>query len=110
MHTPAELAFSRRLKRLRLTDDEGRTSEIDYRLLRANSPSAETRGHGASKKPSQPETVPDDIDVTAAEPVGHYAVRLTFNDGHRTGLYTWDLLTKLAAMSDAHAAHDPAPE
>ena len=54
------------------------------------------RGHGAGPRPPQP-PVPDDISVTKADPVGRYAVRIHFSDGHSSGLYTWQYLRELAA-------------
>ena len=57
-------------------------------------PSAEVRGHGSGPKPDQP-PVPEDISVIGAEPVGRYAVRIRFSDGHDSGLYTWKFLREL---------------
>ena len=83
--------------------DRGRTLEIGYaggesfalssEYLRVESPSAEVKGHG----PGQEVTVPGKRNVTILklEPVGHYAVRIIFDDGHSTGLYTWRYLREL---------------
>ena len=67
--------------------------------LRVESPSAEVKGHG----PGQEVTVPGKRHVTISglEPVGHYAVRIIFNDGHSTGLYTWAFLRELGRTHDA---------
>jgi DUF971 family protein len=92
---PLKLRFSTGEARLRVRFDDGEEGEIDYRTLRANSPSAEVRGHGAGPAPPQP-PIPEDISVTRAEPVGRYAVRIHFSDGHSSGLYTWPLLYRLA--------------
>ena len=56
------------------------------------------QGHGAGPKPVQP-PVPADISVERAEPVGRYAVRIIFSDGHSSGLYTWDLLKRLTTAA-----------
>lgn len=68
---------------------------MPFKKLRENSPSAEVQGHGAGPKPPQA-PVPDTIMVERAEPVGRYAVRIIFSDGHSTGLYTWALLKELS--------------
>ena len=59
-------------------------------LLRVESPSAEVQGHGAGQKttPSGKQAVT----ISRVEPVGNYAIRLVFSDGHDTGIYSWDLL------------------
>jgi DUF971 family protein len=56
------------------------------------------QGHGSGPKPVQP-PVPADIRVERAEPVGRYAVRIIFSDGHSSGLYTWDLLKRLTTAA-----------
>lgn len=92
---PETLTFRRGSKQLAIRFETGETGSIDYKRLRENSPSAEVRGHGAGPRPPQP-PVPEEIDVLRAEPVGRYAVRIVFSDGHDTGLYTWPLLYSLA--------------
>jgi len=61
-------------------------------------PAAENKGHGNSPPPPRA-PIPDDIGVIKAEPTGRYAVRIEFTDGHKTGLYTWELLKKLGAQA-----------
>ncbi len=92
---PSRLVFRRQAGELRIEFDDGQTGVIAYPALRRASPSAEVRGHGSAPPPPQP-PVPEDIQVIAAEPVGRYAVRIRFSDGHSTGLYTWSLLRALA--------------
>jgi DUF971 family protein len=92
---PVRLEFQRSAQALAISFDDGAAGIIPYRTLRVESPSAEVRGHGSGPRPPQP-PVPDDISVLRAEPVGRYAVRLHFSDGHNTGLYTWALLRTLA--------------
>ena len=91
---PTELKFKTKSRAVAVTFDDGVSGEIPFKSLREASPSAEVRGHGGGPPPPQP-PVPDDITVTAADPVGRYAVRITFSDGHKTGLYTWSLLRDL---------------
>ena len=75
--------------------EDGVSGTISYKRLREESPSAEVRGHGSGPKPPQA-PVPEDISVVGAEPVGRYAIRIRFSDGHDSGLYTWKLLRELA--------------
>lgn len=95
---PVKLAFRASRKALFVTFDDGVSGSIPYRHLREQSPSAEVRGHGGGPPPPQA-PVPDDITVTGADPVGRYAVRIVFSDGHKTGLYTWGLLRSLAVKA-----------
>jgi DUF971 family protein len=74
--------------------DDGFEGEIPYARLRLESPSAETRGHGGERPPPPKGT--DTVGVESADPVGRYAVRIRFTDGHDTGLYTWGFLRELA--------------
>lgn len=91
---PEELLFRRAARLLEIRFSDGFSGTIAFRRLREESPSAEVRGHGATR-PAQPPT-PEDVTVLEAQPVGRYAVRLIFSDGHRTGLYSWVLLRDLA--------------
>lgn len=91
---PTRLAFSKSAKRLSIAFDDGVDVEIDYKTLRLNSPSAEVQGHGRGPKPPAP-VIPADLNVTKADPVGRYAVRIFFTDGHSSGLYTWSWLRAL---------------
>jgi DUF971 family protein len=91
---PTELEFDRAAKLLRLSFDEGSRFEIPFALLRVESPSAENKGHGGARPPA-PVASKANVGVLGAEPVGRYAVRIRFDDGHDTGLYSWDLLYEL---------------
>ncbi|WP_430402848.1 gamma-butyrobetaine hydroxylase-like domain-containing protein [Hyphomonas sp.] len=91
---PVRLTFARGRRELVAAFDDGSSGSVDFVRLRENSPSAEVQGHGAGPKPVQA-PVPPDITVERAEPVGRYAVRIFFSDGHSSGLYTWDLLKRL---------------
>lgn len=100
---PTELRFRSRDKRLAIAFDDGWSGEIPYELLRVESPSAETRGHGGGDRPAPP-AHKRSVVVKGADPVGRYAVRIRFDDGHDTGLYTWAYLRELAEQSDARMA------
>lgn len=91
---PEELVFRKAARCLHIRFADGLSADIPFRRLRAESPSAEVRGHGGARPPQAP--MPDDVSVLEAEPMGRYAVRLTFSDGHRTGIYSWVLLRELA--------------
>ncbi|MEM9738494.1 MAG: DUF971 domain-containing protein [Pseudomonadota bacterium] len=95
---PTTLRFRKSVGRLEIQFDDGQGGWVDYKTLRANSPSAAVRGHGGGPPPPQA-PIPGDISVTKAEPVGRYAVRIHFSDGHSSGLYTWSLLYRLAEAS-----------
>jgi DUF971 family protein len=96
---PTDLSFDRTQKVLRVAFDDGAAFEIPFELLRVESPSAEVQGHS----PSQKALVRDkaDVGVRTAEPVGRYAVRITFDDGHDSGLFTWPYLRKLGREKDS---------
>ena len=91
---PVKLVFRKSAQELFAEFDDGKSGTISYKRLRENSPSAEVRGHGGGPPPPQ-KPVPDDINVVQAEPVGRYAVRIVFTDGHDTGLYDWGLIRQL---------------
>ena len=91
---PVKLTFSRGAKSLNIAFDDDKAFDVPYSVLRLNSPSAEVQGHGAGPKPPPP-LIADDLDIEKAEPVGRYAVRLFFSDGHSSGLFTWPYLREL---------------
>lgn len=97
---PTELRFSRGQKRLHVVFDDGAAFDLPYAVLRANSPSAEVQGHGAGPKPPAPVIHPD-LAVEKADPVGRYAVRIFFSDGHSSGLFTWPYLRELGETHNA---------
>lgn len=96
---PAELRFRKAQAELAIRFDDGIEGTIPYELLRVESPSAETKGHGADRP--APPAKKRRVSVTGAEPVGRYAVRIHFDDGHDTGLYTWTYLRELVDQKDA---------
>lgn len=90
---PEELRLRDGGRCLEVRFDNGEIHALDAEYLRVESPSAEVKGHG----PGQEQLVSGKRNVTVArlEPVGTYAVRIIFSDGHSTGLYTWSYLAKL---------------
>jgi DUF971 family protein len=94
----SEIRLSADKKQLSLQFEDGRHLTLDAEFLRVESPSAEVRGH----HPSERKTVGNKrhVMIKAIEPVGHYAIRLVFDDGHDTGLYTWAFLISLAEQHD----------
>lgn len=99
---PTELRFNKARAELLIAFDDGSEAAIPYELLRVESPSAETRGHGSETPP--PPAKKRHVTVTGAEPVGRYALRIQFSDGHNTGLYTWSYLAGLAAEKTSRMA------
>ena len=93
MSWPTNINVKDEGRRLEVVYDDGVTAENSAERLRVESPSAEVQGHS----PEQHRTVPGcrNVGITAVEPVGQYAVRLIFDDGHDTGLYSWDYLYQL---------------
>ncbi len=72
---------------------------LSSEFLRVHSPSAEVRGHGSGQEILQVQK--ENVAIENIEPIGQYAIKLTFSDGHNTGIYTWDYLYELAATYDA---------
>lgn len=97
---PTDLEFDRAARLLHIAFDDGAKFDIPFELLRVESPSAENKGHGGATRPP-PVTGKANVGVRSADPVGRYAVRITFDDGHDTGLYSWDLLYELGRDRDA---------
>lgn len=75
--------------------DDGKRFELSCEYLRVFSPSAEVRGHGPGQEVLQ--VGKQDVSINAIEPIGNYAVKLVFDDGHDSGLYSWDVLYRLGA-------------
>jgi DUF971 family protein len=96
---PTQLVLHQQSRILEATFDDGRAFRLPCELLRVYSPSAEVRGHGPGQEVLQ--TGKREVGITAVEPVGNYAVRLVFSDGHDTGLYSWDYLYSLGENQDA---------
>ena len=98
--TPTEIRLRKASRLLVVTFDDGREFSYTFEYLRVHSPSAEVKGHGPGQEVLQ--TGKENVAITAVEPVGHYAVRLVFDDGHNTGLYTWSYLHELGRDMEAN--------
>ena len=90
---PTEIRLRRTSRMLEVSFADGSRFELPFEYLRVHSPSAEVTGHG----PGQEFLVlgKENVGINAVEPVGQYAVKLVFDDGHDTGLYTWKYLHEL---------------
>jgi DUF971 family protein len=94
---PSEIRLNPARDVLTVAFDDGARFELRAELLRVESPSAEVRNHGG------PKTIvlgKQDVKIAGLEPVGNYAVRISFDDGHDTGLYSWAYLHQLGAEKD----------
>lgn len=90
---PTNVVVHQQSKVLELAYADGNTYRLPFELLRVLSPSAEVQGHGPGQETLQ--TGKRDVVIAGIEPVGHYAVKPTFSDGHDSGLFTWDYLRHL---------------
>ncbi len=89
---PSEVRLNPARNVLNIRFDNGEQYGLAAEYLRGESPSAEVRGHGG---PKQIVKNKEQVAITALEPVGNYALRIVFNDGHDSGLYSWDYLLTL---------------
>jgi DUF971 family protein len=92
---PLELKLRRQSRVLEVAFDDGVRFELPFEYLRVYSPSAEVKGHGPGQETLQ--LGKHDVQIKSVDPVGHYAVRLVFDDGHDSGLYAWGYLYELGA-------------
>ena len=90
---PVEITLHSKSRVLEVGFDDGKVFRLSCEYLRVYSPSAEVRGHGPGQETLQ--AGKKEVAITAVEPVGNYAVKLVFSDGHDTGLYSWDYLYEL---------------
>ena len=95
---PSEIKLHQKSRRLELVYGNGEQFLLDFEFLRVYTPSAEARGHGPGQETLQ--VGKRNVELLAIEPVGTYALKLVFSDGHDSGLYTWDLLHNLAVHHD----------
>ena len=96
---PLELRLASDERTLHVTFESGESFALTAELLRVESPSAEVQGHGAGQK-----TTPSgkqNVTISRVEPVGNYAIRLVFDDGHDTGLFSWDILHDYVIRQDS---------
>lgn len=96
--TPEALTVHGASRVLEVAYSDGASFRIPFELLRVYSPSAEVQGHGPGQEVLQ--TGKRDVAITAIEPVGNYAIKPFFSDGHESGLYTWEYLYELGRRQD----------
>jgi DUF971 family protein len=116
---PTEIKLHQKSRRMEIAFSDGSRFELSYELLRVYSPSAEVRGHGPGQEVLQ--AGKRDVDISALEPSGSYAVQPAFSDGHSTGIYSWDYLywlgqnrdtlwrQYLERLAEAGASREPGP-
>ncbi len=116
--SPTEITLHAASRVLEVAFDDGRVFKLPFEFLRVYSPSAEVRGHGPGQETLQ--VGKRDVTILELEPVGHYAVRPTFSDGHDSGIYSWRYLYELGVdqerlwaeyleqLEAAGASRDPA--
>ena len=101
--SPTEIKLHQKSRVLEIAFADGKHFKLPYELLRVYSPSAEVSGHGPGQEVLQ--IGKKNIEITQLEPVGSYAVKPVFSDGHDTGLYSWDHLYSLGMNQDEMWQH-----
>lgn len=96
---PTDIVLHTQSRMLEVAFDSGARYRFPFEFLRVFSPSAEVRGHGVGQETLQ--TGKRDVVVEQIEPVGNYALKLVFSDGHDSGLYSWDYLVEIGAQQEA---------
>ena len=95
---PSEIRLHQKSRILEFAYENGERFMLDFEYLRVFTPSAEARGHGPGQETLQ--TGKRDVTIERIEPVGTYAIRPVFSDGHDCGLYSWDLIYNLGKHHD----------
>jgi len=96
---PTGLTVRKQSRVLEIEFDDGAAFSLPFELLRVWSPSAEVRGHGPGQETLQ--TGQRNVEITGVEPVGNYAIKPSFSDGHDTGIFSWEYLHHLGSNKDA---------
>ena len=102
MPTPTDIKLRTASRLLEVQFDDGTRYQLPFEYLRVFSPSAEVKGHGGGEGVLQ--LGKQDVGISRLEPIGNYALRLHFDDGHNTGLYSWTLLHELGRDREANWA------
>lgn len=95
MPNPTDIAVRQKSRVLEIAFDDGSSFSIPFELMRVYSPSAEVKGHGPGQEVLQ--VGKREVGITGVEPVGNYAIKPLFDDGHASGIFTWDYLYKLGS-------------
>lgn len=118
--TPTDIRLHQKSRELEVAFDDGSRFHFPCEFLRVFSPSAEVQGHGPGQETLQ--SGKREVNISRLEPVGNYAIQLYFDDGHDSGIFSWDLLYKyglnqdelwrkyLAQLEEAGLSRDPAPQ
>ncbi len=99
---PTDIKYHQQSRILEIQFDDGSRFELPAEYLRVYSPSAEVQGHGPGQEVLQ--VGKEDVKIEHIEPVGQYAVALHFDDGHNTGIYSWETLYRLGRDREANWA------
>lgn len=97
---PIKINLQTQSRSLELSYSDTEVYSLSHEFLRVLSPSAEVRGHGAGNAILQ--TGKKDVSITQLEPAGNYALKITYSDGHDSGLYTWEYLYDLCSNKDSY--------
>ncbi len=95
---PSDIRLHQKSHLLEISFEDGANFKLPCEFLRVYSPSAEVRGHGIGQETLQ--VGKEGVNIVAIEPVGQYAVKLYFDDGHNTGLYDWKLLYRYGLQQE----------
>ena len=96
---PTDINLHQKSRTLEIAFDDGSRFEYSCEFLRVHSPSAEVQGHGPGQEVLQ--TGKENVNITNIEPVGNYAIKLEFSDGHNTGIYSWEYLYHIGVNYEA---------
>ena len=97
---PTELNLHQKSRLLEISYADGESFELSYEFLRVHSPSAEVQGHGPGQGVLQ--MGKEDVTILQVEPVGSYAIQPSFDDGHDTGIYSWETLYDMCKNKDKY--------
>ena len=99
---PTEISLHQKSRILEIAFEDGARYELPYEFLRVHSPSAEVQGHGPGQGVLQ--IGKQDVTITKVDPVGNYAIQPHFDDGHDTGIYSWETLYDMGRNRDTYWA------
>jgi DUF971 family protein len=97
-HRPTDIKLHQKSRLLEIVFEDGKVFDLSCEYLRVYSPSAEVRGHSPEQAVLQ--IGKESVSISDIEPMGNYAIKLVFDDGHDTGLYTWDYLYELGCYKE----------
>lgn len=99
---PASIRYHKTTRTLELQYSDGKNAVLSAELLRVFSPSAEVRGHSEDQRVLQ--TGKKQVEIRSVDPIGNYAIRIEFDDGHDTGIYSWGYLRELVDRREEYWA------